>query len=264
MKIILTESQFKKLILKEDTEELITIEGIFYNSIVVDTEKELPHNGIKIKFSPHAKYIGFVEGIEKKYNGKKVNVVGFTDNNQQPTKDNPLIVNPFNGIQIISTVPEGPWKMNSDDGDRSVRRMVSSQLIRKMEDLTMGRINSYDELFFNMKRLVMKVVDMIKRDFSKNKELTFNKKSLINYIQRTMENHPQFRKSLSRNNMGRLMGIIKQELRTFKGTEDVVMNSNPLRSSLQKVGVDTDKDGIPNRLDIDDDNDGVMDPNDID
>ena len=38
-----------------------------------------------------------------------------------------------------------------------------------------------------------------------------------------MENHPQFRKSLSRNNMGRLMGIIKQELRTFKGTEDVVM-----------------------------------------
>ena len=245
MKIILTESQFKKLILKEDTEELITIEGIFNNSIV---------NGIKIKYSPHAKCIGFVEGIEKKYNGKKVNVVGFTKNNQQPTKDNPLVVNPFNGIQIISTVVGGPRKMTIDDEDVSVIKMVNSQLIRRMEDLTMGRINSYDELFFNMKRLVMRVVDMIKQDFSKNKELTFHKKRLINYIQRTMENHPQFRKSLSRNNMGRLMGIIKQELRTFKGTEDVVMNSN----------VDTDKDGIPNRLYIDDDNDGVMDPNDID
>ena len=100
----------------------------------------------------------------------------------------------------------------------------------------------------------MRVINIIIQDFSKNNELTFNKKSLINHISRSMENHPQIRKYVSRNNMGRLMDIIKQELRNLKGTEDIVMNFN----------VDTDKDGIPNRLDIDDDNDGVLDPNDID
>jgi hypothetical protein len=67
-----------------------------------------------------------------------------------------------------------------------------------------------------------------------------------------MENNPQIRKSIGRNQMGRLIDMIKQELRGFNGIEDVVMNSN----------VDTDNDGIPNRLDIDDDNDGVLDPND--
>ena len=144
---------------------------------------------------------------------------------------------------------------SSNEQDSMVRKMVNSQLIRRIEDLTVrGRINSYDELFFDIKRTVMRVIDMIKQDFSKNKELSFNKKSLINYIWRTMENHSQIRKSLGRNQMGRLMDIIKQELRTFKGIEDIVMNSNR----------DTDKDGIPNRLDIDDDNDGVLDPNDTD
>ena len=135
-----------------------------------------------------------------------------------------------------------------------VKRIINTQLIRKIEDLILRGINSYDDLLYEMKRVVMRVINIIIQDFSKNNELTFNKKSLINHISRTMENHPQIRKYVSRNNMGRLMDIIKQELRNLKGTEDIVMNSN----------VDTDKDGIPNRLDIDDDNDGVLDPNDID
>lgn len=144
-------------------------------------------------------------------------------------------------------------KEESNDQDMMVRKMVNSQLIRGIVDLTgRGRINSYDELFHNIKKMVIKLIDMIKKDFSEGEKLTFNKKGLINHIGRSMENNPQIIKSIGRNQIGRLIGMIKQELRGFDGIEDVVMNSN----------VDTDNDGIPNRLDIDDDNNGVLDPND--
>lgn len=115
-------------------------------------------------------------------------------------------------------------KEESNDQDMMVRKMVNSQLIRGIVDITgRGRINSYDELFLNIKRMVMKLIDMIKKDFSKGKKLTFNKKGLINHIGRSMENNPQIIKSIGRNQVGRLIDMIKQELRGFDGIEDVVM-----------------------------------------
>jgi len=246
-KVRLTESDLRRIVKrviteqKTNTDKLFTITGIFSTH----PDKLLTNIGGKdtyIKLRLNIMRDKCMDCTLPK--GKEITVRGYTENGAPPSSSNELVVD------------ESGFSRGSNNGgeqDMIVKRMINSQLIRKIEDLIRG-INSYDELLYNIKRVVMRVINIIIRDFSKNNVLTFNKKSLINHISRSMENHPQIRKYVSRNNMGRLMDIIKQELHPLKGTEDIVMNSN----------VDTDNDGIPNRLDIDDDNDGVMDPNDID
>tara|TARA_R110002020_G_C15747362_1_gene725742 strand:+ start:26 stop:493 length:468 start_codon:yes stop_codon:yes gene_type:complete len=141
---------------------------------------------------------------------------------------------------------------SSNEQDIKAKQIVNRNLIHRLEELTgRGRINSYDELFFDIKRTVMKLISIIKDEFSVNSnELSIDKKMLLNYIERSLSNNQSIYRSIGRNQVGRLLNIINQELNRFKGTEE---KSN-----------DTDKDGIPNRLDIDDDNDGVLDPNDTD
>ena len=142
-------------------------------------------------------------------------------------------------------------KEESNDQDMMVRKMVNSQLIRRIEDLTRrGKINSYDELYSDIKRVIMKVIDMIKKDFSKDKELTFNKKGLIKHIGKSMENNPQIRKSMNRSRMDRFIDIIKQELRGFNGIEDRAVNTDVVANfDKEKVTDDlanktTIKDGV--------------------
>lgn len=142
-------------------------------------------------------------------------------------------------------------KEESNDQDMMVRKMVNSQLIRRIEDLTRrGNINSYDELYSDIKRVIMKVIDMIKKDFSKDKELTFNKKGLIKHIGKSMENNPQIIKSMNRSRMGRFIDIIKQELRGFNGIEDRSVNTDVVANfDKEKVTDDlanktTIKDGV--------------------
>ena len=141
---------------------------------------------------------------------------------------------------------------SSNEQDIKAKQIVNRNLIHRLEELTgRGRINSYDELFFDIKRTVMKLISIIKDEFSVNSnELSIDKKMLLNYIERSLSNNQSIYRSIGRNQVGRLLNIINQELNRFKGTED--------------KSDDTDKDGIPNRLDIDDDNDGVLDPNDTD
>lgn len=136
-------------------------------------------------------------------------------------------------------------KEESNDQDMMVRKMVNSQLIRGIVDLTgRGRINSYDELFHNIKKMVMKLIGMIKQDFSEGEKLTFNKKGLINHIGKSMENNPQIIKSIGRNQIGRLIGMIKQELRGFDGIEDVVANFDKEKVTDDLANKTTIKDGV--------------------
>ena len=140
-----------------------------------------------------------------------------------------------------------------EDNDREyihAIKIVNINLLRRLED-QIQHSRSYNELFFEMKRTVMKFISMIKNEFSvSSKELSIDIKELLKYIKISLDNNRILNKGIGRNKIGQLLNIITQELNRFK--------------SVESPSKDTDNDGIPNRLDIDDDNDGVLDPNDTD
>tara|TARA_B100001758_G_C17907615_1_gene351953 strand:- start:31 stop:504 length:474 start_codon:yes stop_codon:yes gene_type:complete len=141
-------------------------------------------------------------------------------------------------------------KEDSNEQLAHAKKIVNNNLLRRLED-QINHIRSYDELFYEMKRTVMKFISMIKDEFSvSSNELSIDVKELLKYIKRTIDNNRLINKGIGRNKVGQLLNIITQELNRFKS---IVSQSN-----------DSDNDGIPNRLDIDDDNDGVLDPNDTD
>ena len=139
-------------------------------------------------------------------------------------------------------------KEDSNEQFIHAKKIVNSNLLRRIEE-QIKYSRSHNELFYELKRTVMKFISIIKNDFSvSSNELSIDIKELLKYIRRSLDNNRIFNQGIGRNKIGQLYSIIEQELGRFKSVES---QSN-----------DSDNDGIPNRLDIDDDNDGVLDPND--
>ena len=137
---------------------------------------------------------------------------------------------------------------NKDARQSSAKKIVNYSLLRRLED-QIHRSRSHNELFFELKRTVMKFISIIKNDFLvSSNELSIDIKELLKYIRRSLDNNRIINQGIGRNKIGQLYRIIEQELNRFK--------------SMESQSNDSDNDGIPNRLDIDDDNDGVLDPND--
>ena len=137
---------------------------------------------------------------------------------------------------------------NNDVRQSSAKKIVNNSLLRRLED-QIHRSRSHNELFYELKRTVMKFISIIKNDFSvSSNELSIDIKELLKYIRRSLDNNRIINQGIGRNKIGQLYSIIEQELNRFK--------------SMESQSNDSDNDGIPNRLDIDDDNDGVLDPND--
>ena len=171
-----------------------------------------------------------------------------------------IIVNESQFKKLILKEDSTQDLKNNDVRQSSAKKIVNNSLLRRLEE-QIKHSRSHNELFYELKRTVMKFISIIKNDFSvSSNELSIDIKELLKYIRRSLDNNRIINQGIGRNKIGQLYSIMEQELKRMKGIDihDMIDKHN---SGVSK-SMDTDNDGIPNRLDIDDDNDGVLDPND--
>ena len=157
--------------------------------------------------------------------------------------------------EISFITPKGDTWTTPEDyynpQDKGVYNKNYNKLKQIIKREFVGRLEDDIKRGGDTRRTVNRFIDIIKKEFSVNPtELSINKKTLLSDIENEASNSRILYRGLTRQGIGKIISIIGSELNKFKSLED---KSN-----------DTDKDGIPNRLDIDDDNDGVLDPNDTD